>query len=87
MQILGHATAGANPAFRMGLDMSNVVTRVATVKEARALPRGSVVGDLHGGLTFGDSVAAALEARSSGGWQEVRTAPGGECWTVIVVDH
>ena len=67
------------------VDTSSIVTRIASVKEARALPRGSVVGDLHGGLTFSDGVAAALEARSRSGWQEIHT-PSGETWTIILVD-
>jgi hypothetical protein len=68
------------------LDISAVIGRVSSVKEARALPAGSVVGDRHGGLTFTDAVAAALESRSSGGWQET-PAPSGEIWTVIVLNR
>jgi hypothetical protein len=56
------------------------------VKEAKCLPAGSIVGDLHGGLTFTDAVAAALETRSFGGWQEVR-APSGETWTIILLNR
>jgi hypothetical protein len=78
--------AGHRPAFAPVLDIGAVVGRLASVKEARALPVGSVVGDLQGGLTFSDAVAAALEARSEAGWQEMHT-PSGETWTVIVVDH
>ena len=69
-----------------GLDTASIVTRIANVKEARALPPGAVVGDQHGGLTFTDAVAAALEARSSGGWQEVQS-PQGQTWTLIIVNH
>ncbi len=89
MQILGPTTSGASgnrPAFALGIDTSSIITKVATVKEARALPCGSVVGDLHGGLTFTDSVAAALESRSVGGWQELPT-PSAETWTVIILDR
>ncbi len=89
MQILGPATTGVSesrPAFALGIDTSNIITKVASVKEARALPCGSVIGDLHGGLTFSDAVAAALEGRSIGGWQELRTA-GDETWTVIILDR
>jgi len=68
------------------LDTSVIVVKVSSVKEARALPAGSVVGDRHGGLTFTDAVAAALESRSTGGWQET-PAPGGEIWTVIVLNR
>jgi crotonobetainyl-CoA:carnitine CoA-transferase CaiB-like acyl-CoA transferase len=62
------------------------VTTLASVKEARALPPGTVVGDLHGGLTFTDAIAAALEARSTGGWQELQVRSG-EIWTIIVVNR
>jgi hypothetical protein len=61
-----------------------IVQKVANAAQARALPLGSVVGDLHGGLTFTDSVAEALEARSASGWQEVES--GGKIWTVIALD-
>ena len=85
MQILGPVTFGENrPAFALGIDTTGIITRIASVKEARALPPGSIVGDLHGGLTFTDAVAAALEARSTGGWQETQ-APSGEIWTTIVI--
>lgn len=89
MQILGTgstAVSEGRQAYALGIDPSNITTRVATVKEARALPAGSVVGDLQGGLSFSDSVAAALEARSTGGWQEMQT-PNKETWTVIVLDR
>jgi hypothetical protein len=68
------------------LDTSVVVVKVSSVREARELPAGSVVGDRHGGLTFTDAVAAALESRSTGGWKET-PAPGGEIWTVIVLNR
>ena len=90
MEILGHMTGGAGaarkPAFTLGQDTSNVVTIVASVEDARALPAGTVVGDPHGGLTFSDAVAAALEARSLSGWQEVEVAPG-DRWTIIVLSR
>jgi len=70
----------------LALDAASIVQKVCNVKEARALPRGSIVGDLHGGLTFSDSVATALEARSAGGWQELKTSLG-ETWTVIVLNR
>ena len=76
----------ARPAAAFGVDLSCIVTRIANPKEARALPPGAIVGDLHGGLTFTDAVAAALEARSSGGWQEVQT-PQGEIWTLIILSR
>jgi hypothetical protein len=68
------------------LDTSTIVRKIANVKEARALPTGSIVGDLHGGLTFTDAVAAALEARSAGGWHELQTSTG-ETWTLIIVNR
>jgi hypothetical protein len=70
----------------LALDLSTIITKLGSIKEARALPCGSVVGDLQGGLTFSDAIAAALEARSAAGWQEV-VAPSCETWTIIVVDR
>jgi hypothetical protein len=72
--------------FAIALDATGIVQQVGTVREAAALPRGAVVGDRHGGLTFTDAVAAALETRSHGGWQEIE-APSGETWTVIVLNR
>ncbi len=72
--------------FALRFDTASIVTQVSGVKEARALPKGSVVGDLHGGLTFTDAVAAALEARSMGGWQDI-DLPTGQRWTVIVLNR
>ena len=91
MEILGPITgAGAGtarqPAFSVGRDMSGVITQVVTVEAARALPLGSVVGDAHGGLTFTDPVASALESRSLAGWREIETSPG-TYWTVIVLNR
>jgi crotonobetainyl-CoA:carnitine CoA-transferase CaiB-like acyl-CoA transferase len=88
MQILGPTITGHSeerPGFALGIDTSSIVIRVTSPKEARALPRGSVVGDLHGGLTFTDAVAAALESRSAGGWQEWNTSAS-ETWTIIRLD-
>ena len=76
----------ASQAFAMALDTATVITEVANIKQARALPGGSVIGDLHGGLTFTDAVAAALESRSRTGWREVCT-PSGETWTIITLDR
>ena len=87
MQILGPLPTGSNrPAFALGVDPGSIVTKIASIKEARALPPGSIVGDLHGGLTFTDAVAAALEARSTGGWQEMQV-PSGEIWTIIILNR
>ncbi len=76
----------APQAFAAALETSSIITKVAGIKQAGALPSGSVVGDLHGGLTFTDAVAAALETRSRNGWQEVEFASG-ETWTIIVLDR
>src|SRR5262249_10529287 len=65
--------------------MPVLITTIENIEAARALPKGSVVGDLYGGLTFSDDVAAVLEARSPGGWQEVEI--DGESWTVISLDR
>jgi hypothetical protein len=70
----------------VGIDFSSMITTLTGVKDANALPCGSIVGDLHGGLTFTDAIAAALERRSLGGWQEM-TSPTGEVWTFIVVNR
>jgi crotonobetainyl-CoA:carnitine CoA-transferase CaiB-like acyl-CoA transferase len=89
MQILGSATSGATEnraAAAHGLDITSIITKVASIKEARALPPGAVIGDLHGGLTFTDAVAAALESRSHSGWREIQTATG-QVWTIIVVEQ
>ena len=82
----GGAGAARKPAFTLGLNMSNVIKTVASVEEARSLPQGTVVGDPHGGLTFSDIVASALEARSLGGWQEIEVSPG-DRWTIIVLNR
>jgi crotonobetainyl-CoA:carnitine CoA-transferase CaiB-like acyl-CoA transferase len=87
MQILGPTTARENrPAFALGIDTTCIITKLASVMEARALPPGSIVGDLHGGLTFTDAVAAVLEARSTGGWQEMQVHSG-EIWTTITLNR
>jgi len=88
MQIQGQnpSSSAAQPATALGVDTSCIIQKVTSIKDARALAAGSMVGDLHGGLTFTDAVAAALEARSSGGWQEMRTRDG-QIWTVIVLDR
>ncbi len=81
--------AGAHgnfPNAGLAVDLSQTVTELSSVKAARDLPVGSVVGDLHGGLTFNDAIAAALESRSTTGWREVRTADC-ETWTIIFLDH
>jgi hypothetical protein len=88
MQIQGHGISNSpvSSACALSFDPASIVQKVCSVKEARGLPRGSVVGDVHGGLTFTDAVASALEARSAGGWQELRTAVG-DIWTVIVLNR
>src|SRR5512140_2136975 len=89
MQNLGPALSGVSanrPAFGIAVDTSSIVTNLRSVKEARDLPPGAIVGDLHGGLTFTDAVASALEGRSAGGWQELQVATG-EIWTVIILNR
>lgn len=71
--------------FSVALDTSSIVSKLDSVSEARELLPGCIIGDLHGGLTFSDAVAAALEARSTGGWQELH-APSGEIWTIIILN-
>jgi crotonobetainyl-CoA:carnitine CoA-transferase CaiB-like acyl-CoA transferase len=87
MQTLGPTLSGGNsPAFALGIDTGSIVKKLAGVKEARALPPGAIVGDLHGGLTFTDAVAAVLESRSTGGWREMQI-PSGQIWTVIILSR
>lgn len=86
MPIPGQTPAGASSGFAVRLDSSSFITKCATVEAARALPPGTIVGDLHGGVTFSDEVAAVLEARSLGGWQEIEPEPG-ERWTIIVLTY
>ncbi|PWU00957.1 MAG: hypothetical protein C5B51_24000 [Terriglobia bacterium] len=86
MQMTGHGTSDPRAAFALSVDASHIVRKVPTIQEARVLPGGSVVGDLHGGLTFTDAVAAALESRSVSGWQEFRSTSG-EIWTIIVLNR
>jgi len=73
-------------AFGLAIDTESIVTELISVKEARGLPPGSIVGDLHGGLTFTDAVAATLEARSTGGWREIQVSSG-QIWTVIILNR
>jgi hypothetical protein len=91
MQIHGQSTSvsfgsGGGSAFALSLDISSIIQKVNTVKDAGALPRGSVIGDIHGGLTFSDAVANALESRSVGGWQEWKSADG-DTWTIIILNR
>ncbi len=78
----GNRRTGAGAAF----DLEAVITKLESEEEARLLPLGSVIGDICGGLTFTDAIAAILEARSLGGWQEVAVATG-ETWTIIVLNR
>lgn len=70
----------------VAIDTAQIIQTLDGVKAARMLPGGSIVGDLHGGLTFSDAIACALEARSTAGWHELKT-PAGDVWTVIVLDR
>lgn len=87
METLGteFTSAPQNHGAALRLDTASIIRKITTVKEARALPPGSIVGDQHGGLTFTDAIAAALESRSSGGWQEVQA--GTETWTLIILNR
>ena len=62
-----------------------IIRTVSTPAEARALPRGAVVGDLNGGVTFSDAVAEILERRSVHGWREVAIEQ--TSWTVIQLNR
>ena len=75
------ASSGNGLAKFAGSGNLEIITAVSTVAEARALPRGAVVGDLHGGVTFSDAVAEILERRSVYGWHEVAIEQ--TAWTVI----
>jgi hypothetical protein len=86
MQNYGEGTSGSGSAFALTLDVSCIVRKVCSVKEARALPRGAVIGDLHGGLTFTDAIANVLELRSAGGWQEWKSTDG-DTWTIIILNR
>lgn len=87
MQISGSSSAIERVGgFAVSIDTSSIVTRIASAKDVRALPSGAIIGDLHGGLTFTDAVAAALESRSVGGWQEIQSLDG-KVWTVIVLNR
>ena len=62
-----------------------IVTNVNGVSEVKTLPKGSLVGDLCGGRTFNDNIAAALERRSQCGWRDIEEA--GQRWTLIELDR
>jgi hypothetical protein len=72
-------------AMAPALDVSSLITCVRTPKDARSLPRGAMVGDVHGGLTFNDAVAAVLESRSLHGWHDLDLA--GQRWTIIYLNR
>jgi hypothetical protein len=65
-------------------DLSSLVTQVADATQVRELPKGSIVGDQVGGRSFTDNIAAALERRSNGGWQDLDN--GDQRWTVIRIE-
>ena len=44
------------------VDLTKVITRIASESEALALPKGVCVGDTWGGRTFSDNIAAILKA-------------------------
>lgn len=84
MQVSGHMVMKTKRSPRH--DVSSIITLVPSVVDAKALPCGSVVGDLHGGLTYSDAVASVLEGRSVRGWHEYEAGPT-ERWTVIVLNR
>lgn len=65
----------------------NIVVEVHTPEEARMLPKGTLVGDQHGGLTFSNAVARILEQRSATGWTEYPPGDPARSWTVIHLDR
>jgi hypothetical protein len=75
MQISGNSAGAAGAR--------EIITTIGSPAEARALPPGVLVGDLHGGVTFSDAVAQVLESRSLQGWREVSINE--TSWTVIEV--
>lgn len=62
-----------------------IVTAVAEPSEVMRLPKGAVVGDVWGGRSFNDNVAAALERRSNGGWRDI--SQGDQKWTLILIEN
>lgn len=72
---------------RLQIDTSVIVTRVQNIAEARSLPAGTVVGDMHGGVTFSDAVARELERRSHVGWCDASAGSTEKRWTVIVLNR
>jgi hypothetical protein len=87
MELTGPAeTIASGSGLGIALDPSSIVGKLMNADEVDNLPRGTIVGDLCGGLTFSDTVAKALEARSTDGWQEIE-APNGEIWTIIVLNR
>jgi hypothetical protein len=72
---------------RLQIDDSVIVTRVQNIAEARALPAGTVVGDMHGGVTFSDVVARELERRSHCGWCDASGGSSDKRWTIIVLNR
>ncbi|HUJ23659.1 MAG TPA: hypothetical protein VLX58_19130 [Bryobacteraceae bacterium] len=79
------SSTGAAVAKSHNSGILEIITTVQSPSEARALPRGSVVGDTHGGVTFSDTVAEVLERRSSRGWREI--VIGDTSWTVIELNR
>lgn len=65
----------------------NIVSFVRTPAQARALPKGTLVGDEHGGLTFSSAVARVLEQRSTLGWTEYPPGSREPAWTLIYLDR
>lgn len=62
----------------------SIVTAISEVSHVTRLPRGAIVGDLVGGRSFNDNIAAALERRSHSGWVDL--SDGEKRWTLILIE-
>lgn len=74
-----NTTTATTPLF----DGQQVITGITDASIAKSLPCGVIVGDMFGGRSFTDNVAAVLERRSCSGWREVNH--GSTKWTIIVL--
>ncbi len=61
-----------------------IVMTLTQASDVKSLPKGTVVGDVHGGRSFSDNVAVALERRSHCGWRDCMEE--GQRWTLIELD-
>jgi hypothetical protein len=72
-----------NPGNPLEWSASKIITSIADVTAAMEIPCGATVGDVYGGRSFNDNIAAVLESRSHRGWQEIEV--GEQRWTVIEI--